>query len=54
MDRVLPFVGAGLGAALYAVGLEWYKKRYGRPFLAENSVIIVFLLLWFGLLYFFT
>ena len=56
MDRVLPFLGAALGAALYAVGLEWYKKRYGRPLggVAESSVTIVFFILWFGLLYFFT
>ena len=56
-ERALPFFGAGLGAGLYLVGLEWvYKKRYRRPSepLAEISAIIVFFVLWFGLLYFFT
>jgi hypothetical protein len=54
-ERVLPFFGAGLGAGLYLVGLEWvYKNREFKPYWLETSGIIVFGVLWFGLVYFFT
>jgi hypothetical protein len=54
-ERALPFFGAGLGAVLYLVGLEWvYKNREFKPYWLETSAIIVFLVLWFGLVYFFT
>ena len=55
-ERALPFFGAGLGAGLYAVGLicVQVKKHYRFSEWAVTSVGIVFLVLWFGLVYFFT
>jgi hypothetical protein len=55
-ERALPFFGAVLGAGLYAVGLicVQVKKHYRFSEWAVTSVGIVFLVLWFGLVYFFT
>jgi hypothetical protein len=57
MVAVLCFLGAVVGATLYAAGLIWVqvKKRHGAPMSewAMTSVGIVFFVLWYGLIYFF-